>query len=115
VETKAVLRKPFDNPKCNKPAEGAYAMLYAGFAVRHLRAEARRHKLSEASLEVSFLFRFSPSFYSADPNMRAPEYAEAHDNDKERTETAENIDEQALLALVATKQEQIPGRRGALF
>jgi len=36
-------------------------------------------------------------------------------HDKERTETAENIDEQALLALVATKQEQILGRRGALF
>jgi hypothetical protein len=27
-----------------------------------LRAEARRHKLSEAGLEVSFLFRFSPRF-----------------------------------------------------
>jgi hypothetical protein len=38
-----------------------------------------------------------------------------HDNDKERTETAENIDEQALLALVVTKQEQIVGRRGALL
>jgi len=36
-------------------------------------------------------------------------------HDKERTETAENTDEQALLALVATKQEQILGRRGALF
>jgi hypothetical protein len=28
-------------------------------------------------------------------------------HDKERTETAENIDEQALLALVAAKQDQI--------
>jgi hypothetical protein len=41
--------------------------------------------------------------------MQAPEYAEVHDNDKERTETAENMDEQALLALAATKQEQILG------
>jgi hypothetical protein len=39
--------------------------------------------------------------------------AAAHDSDKERTETVEDTDEQALLALVA-KQEQIPGRRGAL-
>jgi hypothetical protein len=93
--------------KRNKPAEGAYAMFYADFAARRLRAEAQCHKLSEASLEVSFLFRFSPSFYSADLKLQAPEYAEAHDNNKERTETAENMDEQALLALVATKQEQI--------
>jgi hypothetical protein len=49
-----------------------------------------------------------------------PEYASAGTGggptiaDKERTETAENMDEQALLALVVTKQEQILGRRGAL-
>jgi hypothetical protein len=55
--------------------------------VRHLRAEAQCHNLSEASLKVSFL----------------------DDNNKERTETAENEDEQALLALVAPKQKQILG------
>jgi hypothetical protein len=38
-----------------------------------------------------------------------------HDSDKERTEAAEDTDEQALLAPVVTKQEQILGRRGALF
>jgi hypothetical protein len=38
-----------------------------------------------------------------------------HDSDKERTETAEDTDEQALLALVVTKQQQILGRRGAHF
>jgi hypothetical protein len=30
-----------------------------------------------------------------------------HDSDKERTETAEDTDEQALLALVVTTQEQM--------
>jgi hypothetical protein len=40
---------------------------------------------------------------------------QTHWRDKKRTETAEDTDEQALLALVAAKQKHIPGRGGALF
>ncbi|HEV7409335.1 MAG TPA: hypothetical protein VGO01_12690 [Bradyrhizobium sp.] len=79
----------------------------AGFAAGHLRAEAQCHSLSEASLEVSLLFRFPPRFIQPIETASAGIRRRHHDNDKERTETAENIDEQALLALVATKQEQI--------